>query len=131
MKQHKMFMIDEEICKKLEGINASYLVNKLLTEHFAGETSENLAILKKKFEENRAILKESKRKDKELCLKIGKIEQKEKRILSLTKGDITKTDLWKKAESYSVTKSYAETEKIYKRLLSKELKGGENVLEQK
>ena len=124
MKQHKMFMIDEEIIKKLEGINASYLVNKLLTEHFNGEMTENLAILKQKYAENRSILKQSKAKDKELRTKIDKIETKEKRILNLTRGDITKTDLWKKAESLCVTKTYTETKNIYERLIKSELKGG-------
>ena len=34
MKIHKMVCIDQELNEKLEGLNASSLVNKLLTEHF-------------------------------------------------------------------------------------------------
>lgn len=86
MKINKLFCLDEEIAKKLEGINASFLVNKLLIEHFNEEISENLDILKKKFSENREILKESKRKDKQLRAFIDKIEAKEKKIVSLSKG---------------------------------------------
>jgi hypothetical protein len=86
MKINKLFCLDEEIAKKLEGLNASELVNRLLKEHFSTEMSENLTILKKKYSENKQILKESKRKDRELASFIDKIEQNEKIILNLSKG---------------------------------------------
>ena len=86
MKINKMLCIDEDLIKKLEGINASELVNRLLKEHFSEELEQNLTILKKKYDENKQILRESKRKDKQLRAFIDKIELKEKKIISLSKG---------------------------------------------
>jgi len=85
MKQNKVLCIDEEIIKKLDGINASSLVNKLLIDHFNGFTEENLSILRKKYAENKQILKESKQKDKEFKRIILNLEEKEKKVLTLSK----------------------------------------------
>ena len=124
MKIHKIFTLDEEIVKKLDGINASYLINTLLIEHFKGNNDENLNLLKKKFIENKQLLKENKRKDKELRQKIAKIEQKEKEIINITRK-LTKEEqqnnlnLWELAHEKSKTKKVSEIKQIYL-----EMKGG-------
>lgn len=55
MKAHKMFCIDIELVQKLKGINASSLVNELLTKHFEEEELNNtpleqLIVMKDKLE---------------------------------------------------------------------------------
>ena len=117
MKQNKIFCIDEELIKKLNGLNASELVNRLLINHFQGDKSENLAYLKQKFNENRLILREIKRKDKDLRQKIKRIELKEIKIIKQNYD----LEIWSKAKAMSKTKMIAEIKQIYAKLV----KGGE------
>lgn len=123
-----MICINEEISKKLEGINASLLINNLLVEHFRGNDIQNLAVLKKKFQENKQNLKENKRKDKELRINIKKIETKEKEMLNIT-GKLMPIErlnnqvLWSKAKEL-LTERKKMDKKCDVMQIYLELKGG-------
>ena len=59
MKIHKMFCIDQELAKELVNVNASGLVNDLLTKHFNKEdiTKMTTEQLKKKLKITKATMK--------------------------------------------------------------------------
>ena len=70
MKHHKMFCIDYELTKRLKDINASELVNELLTSHFKRKNLKDLSIpeLERKLaiqERKEVIKKELKELDNE------------------------------------------------------------------
>jgi len=85
MKVTKPFCIDADLLENLKKVNASELVNRLLTEHIEGKDDKNLSKLKQKLNENlikkRVLLK----KTRDLRIKIREIEIKEQKILSLSK----------------------------------------------
>lgn len=55
MKVNQTICLDVEIVDKLENINKSELINKLLQEHFDGITTKNMTILEQKQANYRAI----------------------------------------------------------------------------
>lgn len=75
-----MFNVDEDLCVKLEKINASDLINALLREHFRLENTEKIDILKQKMAENRQKSKEIRQKSREIEREIAEIlDKKEKK----------------------------------------------------
>lgn len=81
MKVNKYISIDEDVFRQLSRENnASNLINELLKEHFNQKTSENLEILKQKHTIIKQILKENRKKDKEIKKKIDKITEKNKKF---------------------------------------------------
>ncbi len=85
MKITKPFCIDDKLIPQLKNINASELVNLLLTEHLEGINSENLSKLKQKLSEKlqkKAILLKEIRLIKK---KVAEISAKEARILKISK----------------------------------------------
>lgn len=82
MKINKMICIDEETAKKLDEINASELINRLLKDHFSENIDKNLAYLKQEYAKNHLILKESKAKEKEFKKHIDRMEAREHKILT-------------------------------------------------
>jgi len=85
MKVTKPFCVDADLIDELTKVNASELVNSLLLEHFDDKNSMNLGKLKRKLSENlqkkRVLLKET----RDLRVKITKIEEKEAKILKISK----------------------------------------------
>jgi len=85
MKVTKPFCVDSDLLDELSKINASDLVNSLLRDHFDGKNSMNLGKLKQKLSKNlqkkKVLLKET----RELRRKIAKIEEKEAKILKISK----------------------------------------------
>ena len=78
---NKYISIDEDIFRRLtRENNASDLINQLLVSHYNQKNCQNLEILKQKYAEIKQILKENKRKEKELRLKIGQLDQKNKKF---------------------------------------------------
>jgi len=108
-----MICIDEEVNKKLEGENASLLVNNLLIEHFRGNDTQNLSNLRKKLNENKQLLAELRKKDKVLRQNMAKIETKEKEMLSVT-GKLMPMErlnnqvLWNKAKELLIERKKAD-----------------------
>jgi len=87
MKVHIDSCIDDEIKTFLDKENnKSELINRLLREHYNQNASENLQLLIKKQGELKQIIKETRRKLKEIDKKVLKIKDKEGRILDLFKG---------------------------------------------
>ena len=81
MKINKYISIDEDIFRRLtRENNASDLINQLLLSHYNQKNCQNLEILKQKYAEIKQILKENKRKEKELRLKIDQLDQKNKKF---------------------------------------------------
>lgn len=81
MKINKYISIDEDIFRQLtRENNASDLINQLLLSHYNQKNCQNLEILKQKYAEIKQILKENKRKEKELRLKIDQLDQKNKKF---------------------------------------------------
>jgi len=85
MKVTKPFCIDAELLGDLKNINASELVNSLLTEHLDGKNSLNLgkmkALLSKNLEKKKKLLHDI----RDLRARIAIIEQKEAKILKISK----------------------------------------------
>ena len=89
VKKQKIICIDEDLHIKLEGINASGLINNLLGEYFGADNTENLAIIRaeiKKLMQERAIFS---KKIKYFKQKVAKIQEK---------NDLEKQKLMKESE---------------------------------
>jgi len=83
MKINRYISIDFNLNQKLEGINASELINNLLLSYFNENTEEKLQDLIKKEREIKQILKENRRKLKLISSKIDKTTAKEKYFASI------------------------------------------------
>lgn len=82
MKVNKYISIDDSIFNELSRENnASSLINELLIAHYNIKNCENIAILEQKLTKNKQILKETRKKVKELDKKILKINTKNKTFL--------------------------------------------------
>ncbi len=81
MKINKYISIDEDIFRQLtRENNASDLINQLLLSHYNQKNCQNSEILKQKYAEIKQILKENRRKEKELRSKIDQLDQKNKKF---------------------------------------------------
>lgn len=76
MKSQKMITIDTELIEKLQTVNASATINKLLSEYFNDENSNDEKILRQKYEEFKAEKVILLKKMRHISQKIGKIRQK-------------------------------------------------------
>lgn len=73
--------IDQEIVEKLkQESNYSEVVNEQMKAFYAANNCENLGILKQKLAETKQILKENRKKRREIEAQINKIDAKTKRI---------------------------------------------------
>lgn len=119
MKINKMFCIDDEFSRKLEGINASDLINKLLHQHFNANEIKDLVFLNKKLMENKQILKQTKQKIKEISTQIEKIEMKEKSFLMSIDKLFSKEQVqWLKKQnslSYDEAVQYAKQQDLIRK----------------
>jgi len=79
MKINKYISIDYELFHKLQRENnASSIINDLVKEHYNLKDIENIDILRENLYKIKQINKENRKKEKELRLKIDKIEAKNK-----------------------------------------------------
>ncbi len=82
MKINKYISLDEDIVHQLQReINASDVVNQQLRAYYDVKSCESVEILKQKLIKIKQILKENRKKEKELIQKITKITQKNKEFL--------------------------------------------------
>lgn len=103
MKINKTYCIDLKLVQRMadEKLNASGLINQLLTNHF--EAQDPVSFTNKKQKEQ-AILKEVEEKMKEAPKKALK-EERKKKIKALMekwrKGEITEKEYWKRVDKLS------------------------------
>ena len=89
MKIARTYTIEKEIIDKLEGLNASGLINELLKSYFNGDLPDDINILRQLYEEKRQkkaiLLKEM----RNISAKIGKkqAEIEEKRQENMTENE--------------------------------------------
>ena len=100
MKHNKYISIDEEFFYKLkEESNASDLINELLKAYYDGKNCENREILRKYLLKIKQILKENRKKQREIEDNIAKIDAKEQKInLFLKEKQLTRAKLIKQIE---------------------------------
>jgi plasmid maintenance system antidote protein VapI len=86
MKINKYISLDDDLFYKLQKENnASNIINELVKEHYNIKNIENIEILEQNLYKIKQIIKENRKKSKELSLKISKIKQKNREFFDIFK----------------------------------------------
>jgi len=100
MKSNITITIDQEIVKMLrEETNYSDVINEQMKGYYAVKTCENQEVLRLNLAKTKQILKENRKKRREIEAALLKIDQKHKKIKqSLRKQGLTRSKLIKQIE---------------------------------
>lgn len=85
-KVNRLFCIDYEYNEELKKINASELINELLTEHFSTKNKQNTAKIREILSKKGQEMKILKREIKHLKEDLRGLEDKEKKIIAFARG---------------------------------------------
>jgi len=105
MKVMKSICLDEDLINSLSKVNASELINRLLSEHFQGTDNKNIVKLKQKLAKNVDKMKKIRKEIKETREIIEEIERKERLTLAIAKK--IPTNLLKSMDDYTTWIAFA------------------------
>lgn len=114
MKYNRMFTIDEELREKLAQVNASKLVNELLTDYFAKSDKLTAEQLRARIAESQKEIERLKKLEKDDSGLLHSLEQRQKAIAELKATyPMQVLEILGKLKSKRLIFEYSRSEKLY------------------